>query len=165
MSGLEEMLNDIADDLSVAKIAGDILVAYLSRQTVDPEELPALIREVRAAVAGSPSVAELARVDQAQENEFSVVQSNEREADKPIPAVSIEQSVADGYIICLEDGGKFRSLRRHLKSKYSMTPEQYRVRWGLPDDYPMVAPELSARRSAMAKAAGFGQTANPPRAK
>ncbi len=73
------------------------------------------------------------------------------------PAISIRRSVTDDHIVCLEDGLKFKSLKRHLRSSYGLTPEQYRVKWGLPHDYPMVAPNYAARRSTLAKQIGLGR--------
>src|SRR5690606_26204783 len=77
--------------------------------------------------------------------------------EKPAPAVPIKKSVTPDFIICLEDGKKFKSLKRHLATHYNLTPEQYREKWGLPRDYPMVAPSYSAKRSALAKSAGLGR--------
>jgi predicted transcriptional regulator len=77
--------------------------------------------------------------------------------DKPVPAVPIRKSVQNDYIVSLEDGQKFKSLKRHLRTSYGMTPEEYRAKWGLPVDYPMVAPGYAAKRSAMAKSFGLGQ--------
>ncbi|CAG0911738.1 unnamed protein product, partial [Cyprideis torosa] len=74
------------------------------------------------------------------------------------PAVSIKKSLNDEYIICLEDGLKFKSLKRHLRSKFDMSPDEYRARWGLPSDYPMVAPAYARRRSELAKNIGLGQS-------
>lgn len=79
----------------------------------------------------------------------------------PVPAVPIKKSVTPDAIICLEDGKKYKSLKRHLSSKYAMTPEQYRVKWGLPADYPMVAPNYAEARSALAKSMGLGRKAAP----
>jgi predicted transcriptional regulator len=79
----------------------------------------------------------------------------------PVPAVSIRKSVTPDAIICLEDGKKFKSLKRHLGSKFGLTPEQYRAKWGLPMDYPMVAPNYAEARSALARSMGFGRKAGP----
>ncbi len=80
----------------------------------------------------------------------------EKEQEKPVPAVPIKKSVTPDYIICLEDGKKLRMLKRHLKTHYNMTPEEYRRKWGLPDDYPMVAPNYAKQRSMLAKKIGLG---------
>lgn len=120
-------------------MAADIVSAYVSANTVAAQDLPALIRTVHAAlreVAGSkPGHAE----------------------SSPEPAVSIKKSITPDYIICLEDGKKFKSLKRHLRTRYAMTPEQYRAKWGLPHDYPMVAPNYAKERSTLAKRMGLGQ--------
>ena len=83
----------------------------------------------------------------------------EPEPDKPVPAVSIRKSLKDDYLICLEDGKKFKSLKRHLKTHYDLSPEQYREKWGLPSDYPMVAPNYARERSRLAKKMGLGRKA------
>ena len=82
----------------------------------------------------------------------------------PTPVVSIKKSITPDFLICLEDGRKFKSLKRHLRTKYDMTPEQYRVKWGLPKDYPMVAPNYAAARSNLAKHSGLGQGGRKPAA-
>ena len=82
---------------------------------------------------------------------------NEPKAEAPKPAISVKRSVTPDYIICLEDGKKFKSLKRHLRTQYGMTPEQYREKWGLPADYPMVAPNYAKARSELAKEMGLGQ--------
>ncbi len=120
-------------------LTADIVSAYVSNNSVPAAEIPALINQVHAA---------LARVS-AGRGEFSM------EAAKP--AVSIKKSITPDYIICLEDGKKFKSLKRHLRTQYNMTPEQYREKWGLPVDYPMVAPNYAAARSQLAKQMGLGQ--------
>jgi len=81
--------------------------------------------------------------------------------EAPKPVVSIKRSVTDDYIICLEDGKKFKSLKRHLRTSYGLSPEQYRAKWGLPADYPMVAPAYAAQRSKLAKAIGLGRSGAP----
>jgi predicted transcriptional regulator len=78
-------------------------------------------------------------------------------AEAAKPAVSVKRSINSDYIVCLEDGKKFKSLKRHLRTRYSMTPEQYREKWGLPPDYPMVAPNYAATRSQLARQMGLGQ--------
>jgi predicted transcriptional regulator len=81
--------------------------------------------------------------------------------DPPKPVVAVKRSVTDDYIICLEDGKKFKSLKRHLRTSYGLSPEQYRSKWSLPADYPMVAPNYAAQRSKLAKAIGLGRTSAP----
>jgi predicted transcriptional regulator len=83
--------------------------------------------------------------------------SVEKQVEAQVPAVSIKKSIHPDYIICLEDGKKFKSLKRHLRTKYDLSPEDYRAKWGLPADYPMVAPNYAAARSELAKSMGLGQ--------
>ena len=127
---------DTRNDL--VEMAADIVSAYVSANQVPPSEIPALIRTVYASlqqIAGSSPVV----VASAQE-----------------PAVPVKKSITPDYIVCLEDGKKFKSLKRHLRTKYSMTPDEYRTKWGLPHDYPMVAPNYAKERSNLAKRMGLG---------
>ena len=121
------------------ELAADIVSAYVSNNTVAPGDLPALIRDVHNA---------LLRIQAAPPAPV---------AEPPKPAVNARRSVHDDYIICLEDGKKYKSLKRHLRTQYNMTPEQYREKWALPPDYPMVAPNYAKARSALAKEMGLGQ--------
>ncbi|MBC7767731.1 MAG: MucR family transcriptional regulator [Phycisphaerales bacterium] len=121
-------------------MAADIVSAFVSANTVAPHEIPALIRTVYAAlveVSGAPA----AMHEPMQE-----------------PAVSVKKSVTPDFIICLEDGKKFKSLKRHLRTRYAMNPDEYRAKWGLPHDYPMVAPNYAKERSNLAKRMGLGQS-------
>lgn len=118
-------------------LAAQIVSAHVSKNVVSPEELLRLIQEVYTALdhaGGDHAIAE-----------------------QPTPAVPIKKSVFPDYIICLEDGKKMKMLKRHLHTSYQMTPDQYRERWGLPHDYPMVAPNYAERRSALAKQIGLGR--------
>ena len=121
------------------ELTAEIVSAYVSNNTVSAGDIPALINQVHAAlsrVSGKPGDA----------------------AAEPLkPAVSLKKSVTPEYIVCLEDGKKFKSLKRHLRTQYNMTPEQYREKWGLGADYPMVAPNYAAARSQLAKQMGLGQ--------
>ncbi len=121
-------------------LAADIVSAYVSNNSVPASDLPQLINEVYGALTRVGKVAE-----------------PEARAEPLKPAVSVRKSIADDYIICLEDGKKFKSLKRHLRSQYNMSPEQYREKWGLPADYPMVAPNYAKARSQLAKKMGLGQ--------
>ena len=132
------------EDNTNTTIAAEIVAAYVSNNSVAAADLPALIGDVHSA---------LVRIAKGPIAPAPV------EA-KPIPAVPIRKSVTPDFIICLEDGQKFRSLRRHLSAKYGMTPDEYRAKWGLPDDYPVTAPNYAAQRSALAKASGLGQVGN-----
>ena len=135
-----EGVQDMASQPSaLIELAADIVSAYVSNNTVAASELPTLIRDVHAA---------LARVQVGQQAPA---------VEAPKPAVAARRSIHDDYIICLEDGKKFKSLKRHLRTQYNMTPEQYREKWGLPPDYPMVAPNYAKARSALAKEMGLGQ--------
>lgn len=122
-------------------VMADLVSAYVSNNSLRASDLPDLIAAVDTALrqlSTPPTAVE------------------PTEAPKP-PAVPVKKSITDDFIICLEDGKKFRSLKRHLGTVYNMTPEKYREKWGLPADYPMVAPAYSAVRSKLAKAIGLGQ--------
>jgi len=128
------------DNSHVTKLTVQMVTAFLANNPVPVRDVPDMIRNVRqtllsllGAVAGA---APLAAVK---------------------PAVPIKKSVTDAYIICLEDGLRFKSLKRHLRSSYAMTPEEYRAKWGLPHDYPMVAPNYAKHRSQLAKQIGLGK--------
>jgi predicted transcriptional regulator len=125
-------------------MAAEIVAAFVSNNSVPRSELSALFETVHAAVK---RLAEGGAVAPA------VIES-------PAPAVSIRKSISPDYLICLDDGLRFKSLRRHL-STLGMTPDQYRVKWNLPSDYPMVAPNYAAQRSALAKNSGFGLREKP----
>jgi predicted transcriptional regulator len=120
-------------------LAADIVSAYVSNNAIATSDLPRLIGDVHHAllrVGGMPV---------------------ETPSELPKPAVPVKKSVAPEYLICLEDGKKFKSLKRHLRTHYDMSPDEYREKWGLPADYPMVAPNYAAARSALAKQMGLGQ--------
>jgi predicted transcriptional regulator len=120
-------------------LTADIVSAYVSNNTVPSGDVPSLINEVHSA---------LLRVFSGQAEPLS----------EPLkPAVPIKRSINPDFIVCLEDGKKFKSLKRHLRTQYGMTPEQYREKWGLPADYPMVSPNYAAARSQLAKQMGLGQ--------
>ena len=121
------------------ELTAEIVSAYVSNNTVPAAEIPGLINQVHAA---------LARVS---------AKSGDAPAEPAKPAVSLKKSITPEYIVCLEDGKKFKSLKRHLRTQYNMTPEQYREKWGLSVDYPMVAPNYAAARSQLAKQMGLGQ--------
>lgn len=121
------------------ELAAGIVAAYVGNNAVPSEDLPALIDDVHRA---------LIQVGQGEP-------APQPEARKP--AVPIKKSVTPDYIICLDDGKRFKSLKRHLRTHYDMTPEQYREKWNLPSDYPMVAPNYARARSDLAKEMGLGQ--------
>ena len=124
------------DDPRLA-LTAQIVAAYVGNHDVEPAQIPALIRTTYDG---------LARAGEA-----------EPEAPSRQPAVPIEESITDTHLICLEDGKPFQSLKRHLRVAFGLSPEDYRARWGLPDDYPMVAPAYARRRSELAKEAGLGR--------
>jgi len=123
------------------ELTASIVSAYLSNNPTQASEIPNLISQVHAA---------LLRVSSSR-------------TDTPLepakPAVSIKKSISPEYLVCLDDVKRFKSLKRHLRTQYSMTPEQYRDKWGLPPDYPMVAPNYAVARSQLAKKMGLGQQA------
>lgn len=129
-------------DVDLVELSTEIVCAYVSHNAVSPTDLPKLIWEVHGALKNLKP----GEVQEPQE---------ERK-----PAVPVRKSVAPDYIICLEDGKKFKSLKRHLRTHYGLSPEEYREKWGLAADYPMVAPNYSATRSRLAKDNGLGRKAD-----
>jgi predicted transcriptional regulator len=121
------------------QLTAEIVSAYVSNNSVPSGDLSALINQVHSA---------LTRVSSGQVD---------TSAEPLKPAISVKKSITPDHIVCLEDGKKFKSLKRHLRTQYSMTPEQYREKWALPADYPMVAPNYAAARSQLAKQMGLGQ--------
>jgi predicted transcriptional regulator len=132
-------MNENTASANYIELAADIVSAYVSNNSVPSGDLPSLISEVHAALVKVAT---------------GVV---EAPVEAPKPAVPVKKSVTPDYIICLEDGKKFKSLKRHLRTQYNMTPEQYREKWALPADYPMVAPNYARARSELAKEMGLGQ--------
>jgi predicted transcriptional regulator len=132
-------MSEPADSPQVMEIVADIVAAYVSNNSIDAAALPGLIASVHASLTG-----------------LGTPPAPEPVAEKLKPAVPVRNSVKDDYIVCLEDGKQLRMLKRYLRTRYNMTPEEYRARWGLPADYPMVAPSYSERRSAFAKESGLG---------
>jgi len=134
------------DKLSIIELAAEVVSSYVSNNSVASDQLPNLIRQVHGALSNVGSGA------------------TEAPPAKLEPAVPVRKSLTPEFIICLEDGRKFKSLKRHLRTKYDMSPEQYREKWGLAKDYPMVAPNYAASRSALAKSMGLGQGSRKPSA-
>ena len=126
------------------EMTADIVSAYVGNNTVSAETLPSLIANIHAALSQVTTGAV------------------EPEPEPKEPAVPIRKSIAPDYLICLEDGRKFKSLKRHLRTKYDMSPEEYSTKWGLPKDYPMVAPNYAKARSELAKSMGLGQGGRKP---
>ena len=124
---------------NVTNMVVDIIAAFVGHNSVPAAELPSLITSVHKALTG-------------------IAAGEETKAAEPQqPAVSVKKSIGTDFIVCLEDGRKFKSLKRHLRTKYNMTPEDYRAKWNLPKDYPMVAPAYAKARSDLAKQMGLGQ--------
>ena len=136
---------DAASAKELPALTTQIVAAYVANNTVPVNDLPALIRQVHTALANVGGAAEVA-------------------PERPQPAVPIKRSVMPDYIVCLEDGKKLKMLKRHLKTAFNMTPEEYRERWDLPPDYPMVAPNYASQRSRLAKEIGLGTRARRRRA-
>ena len=137
-------MNPPSTDLTLGAYVSNIVSAYVSNHTVEVSALPGLIQSVQRALAAlSGDVPEPAS------------------KEKPQPAVPIKKSVFPSYIVCLEDGKKLKMLKRHLKAAYNMEPDEYRQRWGLPHDYPMVAPDYATHRSSLAKTIGLGRRPQP----
>lgn len=129
-------MSDTSVEADVLGLTAQIVSAHVSNNSVSPDALPSLIQDVYRTLAG--------------------IGKEPVQADKPQPAVPIKKSVFPDHIVCLEDGKKLKMLKRHLKTAYNMSPEQYRERWGLPADYPMVAPNYARHRSTLAKKIGLG---------
>ena len=121
-------------------MTADIVSAFVANNSVAANDLPNLIKATHSALAG-----------------ISTGETPQAPAEKQEPAVSIRKSISPDFLICLEDGRKFKSLKRHLRTKYNLSPEEYRAKWGLPKDYPMVAPNYAKARSDLAKSMGLGQ--------
>jgi predicted transcriptional regulator len=122
------------------RLGADIVAAYVSRNPIAPDRIPEIIRSVHQSLTGLTRGAAPAPID-----------------ERPKPAVPISRSVQNDYIVCLEDGKRLKMLKRYLRSRYDLSPDEYRRRWGLAPDYPMVAPAYAARRSDFAKQIGLGK--------
>ncbi len=132
------MIEDNKND-DIIEYTTDIVAAYVGNNVVATGDLPGLIGEIHKALSKASA-------------------SSDEPAAPPLkPAVSVKKSLTADYLICLEDGKKFKSLKRHLRTHYDLTPDQYREKWGLPPNYPMVAPSYAAARSRLAKQIGLGQ--------
>jgi len=121
------------------RMTSEVAAAYVSNNNLPSAQLPDVIRTIHESLAALSGARDAAA------------------AEPPTPAVAIKKSITPDYIVCLEDGKKLKMLKRHLRSTYNMTPDEYRHRWGLPADYPMVAPNYAAQRSAFAKKIGLGR--------
>jgi predicted transcriptional regulator len=134
---MTEAVDNNRNDL-LAELTAEVVAAYVSNNVIQTGDLPNLIAEVHTALGSTAGV-------------------QAAPAEKPKPAVPVRKSVHKDYIICLEDGMKFKSLKRHLMTYHGLTPDEYREKWGLAADYPMVAPAYAEARSRLAKEMGLGQ--------
>jgi len=140
MAQTSDIQGQRSDD--ILRLATEIVAAYVSNNPIPVSEVPAMIKSVHGTLGSLVGVAQ------------GEVQTAQR------PAVPIKRSITPDYIVCLEDGKKLKMLKRYLRSNFNMTPEEYRAKWGLPADYPMVAPNYAAQRSEFAKKIGLGRTAS-----
>jgi predicted transcriptional regulator len=132
-------MGDASDANGTIGLTAEIVSAYVSNNTVASADIPALINQVHTAL-------------------LRLISGDTPSPSEPLkPAVPIKRSINPDFVVCLEDGKKFKSLKRHLRTQYNMTPEQYRDKWNLPADYPMVAPNYAAARSQLATQMGLGQ--------
>lgn len=135
----DETGKSLPGDGELLRMTSEIVASFVSNNAVTAESLPDVIRSVYRTVSSLSGAPE------------------PRAEDKPKPAVAISKSVGEDFIVCLEDGKKLKMLKRYLRSRYNMSPDDYRRRWGLPADYPMVAPAYTERRSEFAKKIGLGK--------
>ncbi len=131
------------DQAKLLEQTASIVTAYVTKNPLPAADLGGFIRSIHTSLANAPSG------------------MTEQEPETKAPAVSVKKSVGADFIICLEDGKKFKSLKRHLRTTYNLSPEEYRAKWNLPRDYPMVAPSYSAARSQLAKQMGLGARPKP----
>ncbi|WP_119308423.1 MucR family transcriptional regulator [Cohaesibacter haloalkalitolerans] len=132
-------MSENAENNVLIELTADIVSAYVSNNAVPVNDLSGLIGDIYKAL------------------EDTRAPVSEEVIEAPKPAISVKKSITPDYIICLEDGKKFKSLKRHLRTHYNLSPEEYREKWGLPADYPMVAPSYAEARSSLAKKMGLGQ--------
>jgi predicted transcriptional regulator len=132
-------MSETSGSSNFLELAADIVSAYVSNNSVPASDLPALINDVHSALLRVTSGTPIAIIE------------------APKPAVPAKKSITNEFIVCLEDGRKFKSLKRHLRTQYNMSPDEYREKWNLPPDYPMVAPNYAKARSNLAKQMGLGQ--------
>lgn len=128
-------------DNALTELTADIVSSYVGANKVSPDQIPDLIQTTYAALQNVASGASVAAAEPA----------------KLVPAVPVKKSITPEYLVSLEDGRKYKSLKRHLRTAYNLSPEEYRAKWNLPKDYPMVAPAYAASRSALAKSMGLGR--------
>ena len=146
MAAVEHQVEELSEQ-DVLRLSAEIVAAYVSRNPVQAGAISDVVRQVHGALTGLSKPQPVAP------------------AQKQKPAAPVSRSVQPDYIVCLEDGAKLKMLKRYLRSRYDMSPEEYRRKWGLPADYPMVAPNYAARRSDFAKKIGLGRGVRRKRAK
>ena len=129
-------MSDQENQIELLELTTEIVAAHVGNNTLPVSDLPQLIQDVYKTLAN--------------------VGSGQLSTERLQPAISVKKSISPDYIVCLEDGKKLKMLKRHLKTAYNMTPEEYREKWGLPRDYPMVAPNYAKHRSSLAKKIGLG---------
>lgn len=133
-----EQVESVDNNEMLMELTAEVVAAYVSNNSLPVSDLPGLISDVYGALGRTTATPQVQQVE------------------KPKPAIPVKKSVTDDYIVCLEDGKKFKSLKRHLMTHYNLSPEEYREKWDLPADYPMVAPNYAAARSRLAKQMGLG---------
>lgn len=134
---MSEETKEVLPSAEILRMTSDVVAAYLQNNPLPTAELPSVIQTIHGSLA-------------------ALNNGSESRSEPQKPAVSIRRSVTPDYIVCLEDGKKLKMLKRHLKTRYNMSPDEYRERWGLPADYPMVAPRYAQQRSELAKKIGLG---------
>ena len=128
------------NDMKMVKLIADVVAAYVSNNRVEVSQIPEVVENVRRSLS-----------------QISVRERKDPVQEMQKPAVSIRRSITPDYVVCLEDGKKLKMLKRHLRTTYNLSPEEYRAKWNLPSDYPMVAPNYAKQRSEFAKKIGLGR--------
>jgi len=141
---MSDQLHSDLSESALLRMTAEIVSAYVSKNVLPAQQIPEVINTVFSSLTGLNST------------------PREAQAEPLKPAVPVRKSVTPEYIICLEDGKKLKMLKRHLRSTYNISPDEYRARWGLPADYPMVAPNYAAQRSEFAKRIGLGRSSGRP---
>lgn len=141
---MNELVADKVSRDDILRMAVDVVAAYVSKNALSAGQIPEIIQTVF--------------------NSLNSLENGSQEvkSEAPRPAVPVRKSVTPDYIVCLEDGKKLKMLKRHLRTTYNLTPDEYRMKWGLPADYPMVAPNYAAQRSDFAKKIGLGRKSTEP---
>ncbi len=128
------------NDMQMVQLIADVVAAYVSNNRVEVSQIPEVVENVRRSLS-----------------QISIQENKEPMQEMQKPAVSIRRSITPDYVVCLEDGKKLKMLKRHLRTTYNLSPEEYRAKWNLPSDYPMVAPNYAKQRSEFAKKIGLGR--------